>query len=249
VTSAELLPRSPENLGAAEWIAHHLRRLPGLSVSLLVGGVGALILAGAMTSLGLVTSQALLSVQEIADADTKIPVWLASHRSAFLADISSVGSRTADAVVLIPLVVVFVSVLVLRGQRTRATFLALAAIVEVWAYVLMTGVFHARNLERVPEDFTSSTFPAGHVAAAIAIYGALAIALTPHFQRLSIQLAVWGMAATIALCAVVSKLYRGEHRLLDVVGGAAMGLGALLIALLAEKIACTVNELRAGATR
>jgi membrane-associated phospholipid phosphatase len=249
VTSAELLPRSAEKLGAADWIAHRLRRLPGLMVSLLVGGFGALVLAGAMISLGLVTTHALLSVREIAEADTNVPVWLASHRSAFLADISSVGSRTADAVVLVPLVVIFASVLVLRGRRTRATILVLAALVEVWAYVLMTGLFHARDLKRVPDGFASTTSPAGHVAAAIAIYGALAIALTPHFQRLSIRFAVRGLAATIALLVLVSKLYRGEHHLLDVLGGAAMGLGALLIALLAETIACTVNQLRAGATR
>jgi hypothetical protein len=40
-------------------------------------------------------------------------------------------------------------------------------------------------------------------------------------------------------------MYRGEHHLLDMAGGAAMGIGALVVALLAEQVSHIVAELRA----
>jgi hypothetical protein len=39
-------------------------------------------------------------------------------------------------------------------------------------------------------------------------------------------------------------MYRGDHHLVDIAGGAVMGIGALLVALLAEQVAGTVAELR-----
>jgi membrane-associated phospholipid phosphatase len=237
VSSAELLPRSRRNFGAAEWIAHRLRRLPAVFAALVVGCVGALLLAGMMVTLGLFTTEALLSVSTIAHADANFPLWLAGHHTPLLGDASSIASKLADAPILVPLVGVFVFALVLRRRWMRATFLALAALVEVWGYVLIKGFVHWRTTNTAPNDFPWTSFPAGHVAAAIAIYGALAFVLGAHFSQRWVRAAVWATATSIALAVAVSRMYRGEHHLFDVAGGAAMGIGALVVALLAEQIA------------
>jgi membrane-associated phospholipid phosphatase len=246
VSCAALLARVGEPFGAAVWLAHRLRRLPAVLVSLMVGGVGALVLAGTMVTLGLFTTEALLSVSTIAQADANVPLWVASHRTPLLADASSIASKLADAPILVPLVGAFVFALVLRRRWMRATSLALAALVEVWGYVLTKGFVHWRTTNTAPHDsFPWNSFPAGHVAAAIAIYGALAFVLTAHFSQRWARAAVWAIATAIALAVAVSRMYRGEHHLLDVAGGAAMGIGALVVALLAEQIARLLAGIRA----
>jgi membrane-associated phospholipid phosphatase len=245
VSCAALLARPGEPFAAAVWLAHRLRRLPAVLVSLVLGGFGALVLAGTMVTLGLFTTEALLSVSTIAQADVNIPLWVASHRTPLLADASSIASKLADAPILVPLVGAFVFALVLRRRWMRASFLALAALVEVWGYVLTKGFVHWRTTNTALHDsFPWNSFPAGHVAAAIAIYGALALVLSAHFSHRSARATVWATATAIALAVAVSRMYRGEHHLLDVAGGAAMGIGALAVALLAEHVAGFVAELR-----
>jgi membrane-associated phospholipid phosphatase len=249
MSSTALLARPEEMFGGgAEWLGNRLRRLPALLVSLLVGSVGALVLAGMMVTLGLFTTGALLSVSKIAEADAEVPLWLASHRAPFLTDASHIASKLADAPVLIPLVGAFVFALALRRRWIRATFLSLAALVEVWGYLLTTRFVDWRSTNTAHQDnFPWNSFPAGHVAAAIAIYGALAFVLSAHFSQPWARAAVWVTATAIALAVAVSRMYRGEHHLLDVAGGAAMGFGALVVALLAEQIARVVAHLRAPA--
>jgi membrane-associated phospholipid phosphatase len=245
VSCAALLARPGEPIGAAMWLAHRLRRLPAVLVALVLGGFGALALAGTMVTLGLFTTEALLSVSTIAQADANIPLWVASHRTPLLADASSIASKLADAPTLVPLVGAFVFALVLRRRWMRASFLALAALVEMWGYVLTKGFVHWRTTNTALHDsFLWNSFPAGHVAAAIAIYGALAFVLSAHFSHRWARATVWATATAIALAVAVSRMYRGEHHLLDVAGGAAMGIGALAVALLAEHVAGFVAELR-----
>jgi membrane-associated phospholipid phosphatase len=247
VSSAAPLPASGETfLGAAEWLAHRLWRLPAILVALVVAAVGALLLAGLMVTLGLFTSEALLSVSTIAQADANLPLWLTGHRTPLLADTSSIASKLADAPILVPLVGAFVFALALQRRWMRATFLALAALVEMWGYLLTKGSVQWRTMDTAPhESFPWNSFPAGHVAAAIAIYGALAFVLSSHFNHRWARAAVWATATAIALAVAVSRMYRGEHHLLDVAGGAAMGIGALVVALLAERIAHVLAAIRA----
>jgi membrane-associated phospholipid phosphatase len=248
MSAAVLLAHSREAFdGAAEWLGNRLRRLPALLASALVGSAGALFLAGLMVTLGLFTTEALLSISRIAEVDANVLIWLGSHRTPFLTDASYIGSKLADAPVLVPLVGVFVLALVLRRRWMRATFLALAAMVEVWGYVLTSGFVQWRSTNTAGQDsFPWESFPAGHVAAAIAIYGALAIVLTAHLSQWWARSVVWVVAVAIALAVAASRMYRGDHHLLDLAGGAAMGLGALFVALLAEQVARIVRGLRSG---
>jgi membrane-associated phospholipid phosphatase len=245
VSSAALLAQAGEPFGTAVWLAHRLRRLPAVLVSLVVGGIGALVLAGLMVTLGLFTTKVLLSVSMIAQADASIPLWVASHRTPLLAEASSIASKLADAPILILLVGAFLVALVLRSRWMRATFLGLAALVEVWGYVLTKAFVDWRTTNTPPRDsFPWNSFPAGHVAAAIAIYGALAFVLSAHFSQRWARAAVWATATAITLAVAVSRMYRGDHHLIDVAGGAAMGIGALVVALLGEEIAHVLAGIR-----
>jgi undecaprenyl-diphosphatase len=82
--------------------------------------------------------------------------------------------------------------------------------------------------------FSTSSFPSGHVASAITLYGGLAVAWLwldggrrsrPRSRRVPMVLAS-GVAA-LALLVALSRTYRGHHHLSDVVWGALLGVAWL----------------------
>jgi YegS/Rv2252/BmrU family lipid kinase len=75
------------------------------------------------------------------------------------------------------------------------------------------------------------SFPSGHVAAALAVYGAIALLLTAHFRNVAVRIGVISLWALIVATVAMSRMYRGEHHPIDVVAGLIMGAGALCVAL------------------
>jgi hypothetical protein len=246
MSSAAVLGRSPGALADATYaLAHRLRRLPWVLVSLLVGSVGAFLLSASMISLGLFTSRTLLSVSLISDADARVPTWLASHPTPFLMDAAEAGYMLADAWALGPLVLAASAGLMLARRVRRATFLILAGLVEIWGYALTAAFVRWQTTSRAgSSNFPWISFPAGRVAAAIAIYGAVAFLVSAEVGNWWVRSIFWASALAISLSVAASAVYRGDHHLVDIAGGAAMGLGALLVALVAEHVAGIVAELR-----
>ena len=78
-----------------------------------------------------------------------------------------------------------------------------------------------------------------------AIYCALGLLLAAHFKALPLRVAIWTVAISIPIIVAFSRMYRGEHHPIDVIAGAMMGSGAMLVALFAVRTARAVAELRA----
>jgi membrane-associated phospholipid phosphatase len=234
--------------GPAEWLGRRLTWLPSLLVSWIVANIGALLVAAGMIGLGFFTTKVLLSVQAIVNADEWLPRWLEGHRTPFLTDASYVASNMAHAPVLIPLVGVVALLLVLRGRWRMASFPVQAGLAEALAYAL-TVLFVVRirpPVEQLDTFMMTHSFPSGHVAASVAVYGSLALLLTAHVRAMWVRVPIWTIAVVIPLVVAWSRLYRGEHHPIDVAAGALMGLGALTAALFAARTARVVAELRAG---
>jgi membrane-associated phospholipid phosphatase len=234
--------------GPAEWIGRRLTWLPALLVSWIVANVGALLVAGGMIGLGFFTTKVLLAIQAIEDADEWLPTWLEAHRTPLLDQASYVGSMISDAPVLIPLVGLVILMLVLRGRWRMASFPLQAGLAEALAYSLTVAFVVRRRPDVVQLDTfnMSHSFPSGHIAAAIAVYGSLALLLTAHVTQIWVRRAIWTTAAIIPFVVAASRMYRGEHHPLDVAAGALMGLGALTAALFAARTARVVAEVRAA---
>ena len=245
LASRRLQPR-PD--GPSEELAPRLRRLPSLLVSWIVANVGAFVLGGVMILLGLFVTKVVLASGAIAGADERFPEWLAAHRTAFWSHWSYVGSMIGDAPVLIPLVgLVAIGLVASRRWRT-ASFVVQAGLVEALAYLVTVSVVSRDRPAVVQIDKYSPThsFPSGHVAASVAIYGSLALLLTAHFTKLPARVAIWTVAAALPVIVGFARMYRGEHHPIDVAAGALMGVGALLVALFAVRTARAVAEAREG---
>jgi membrane-associated phospholipid phosphatase len=234
--------------GRAEWLGRRLAWLPSLLVSWVVANVGALILAGGMIGVGFFTTKVLLSIDAVRAADEWLPAWLAAHRTPFLTDVSYVASNLAHAPVLIPLVGVVVLMLILRGRWRTASFPVQAGLAEKLGYALtvLVVVRLRPDVEQLDSFTPTHSFPSGHIGAAIAVYGSLALLLTAHVKATWARTVIWTITVGLLVAVAWSRMYRGSHHLIDIGGGVLMGIAALLIALFAARTARTVAEIRAA---
>ena len=79
---------------------------------------------------------------------------------------------------------------------------------------------------------SNASYPSGHTAASIAVYGGIALLLTSRVASRWARVAIWCVAAAIPIYVALSRMYRGMHHPLDVVGGAAIGVATLVAVVL-----------------
>jgi undecaprenyl-diphosphatase len=97
---------------------------------------------------------------------------------------------------------------------------------------LVCTYFVSRNRPAVPrlEDLiVADSYPSGHTAAAVALYGSLCIIVWSLTRT-----RVWrGLFLALAIIAPVivatSRVYRGMHNVSDVVCGALIGVGCIVV--------------------
>jgi membrane-associated phospholipid phosphatase len=232
--------------GWAEQLGDRLHLLPSLFVSWLVANMGVVVLATGVVALGFFVTRILLSIDAVVTADEWLPIWVEGQRTPFLDDASYITSNLADRYVLIPLVGIAGIFFILRRRWRMASFVLQAALAEILCYALVV-YFVARPRPPVvqmdPFNLTHS-YPSGHVAASVAIYGSLTLLLAAHFKDIRVRVAIWSIGALFPLVVIGSRIYRGEHHPIDVTAGVVMGVGALTVALFAARTSRRVAELR-----
>jgi undecaprenyl-diphosphatase len=156
------------------------------------------------------------------------------------------GSIIAGGVVL-PIVAGSIALVcaVLRQWRIAA-FVVFALGVESATYRATTLVVHSQRpgvvrLEHLP---VNASYPSGHTAAAVAIYGGLALLLTSRFRSGAFQAFAWGIALAIVTLVASARMYRGMHHPLDVAGGVVVGIAALVVLVFACRAAGTAAHSR-----
>jgi membrane-associated phospholipid phosphatase len=226
----------PRPGGLAERLGGRMRRMHPLLVSWIVANVGAVLLAIVMIGLGFFLTEVLLRSDAVED-----------ERTPFLNDASYYASMISDRPVLIPLVGVVVLSFVLRKRWRLGSYFLQAILAEVLTYALVTRFVHRNRpepVEQLDKFNLVHSFPSGHVAASVAVYGSLGLLLAAHFKDIRARVAIWTIAVGFTLVVATSRVYRGEHHPLDVLGGVLMGIGAVCVALFAARTARRVAELR-----
>jgi undecaprenyl-diphosphatase len=237
--------------GPASGIAERLDGRRPSVVFAVTALLGYLCLTGFALGLGVLLTDVILKQSSIAGDDEQLSRWFARERTPGLDDASYVGSVLGDIPVLPGLVVLAVILLVVAGRRIlAAAFVATAGLLELATYRVTSLVIH-RDRPHVPRmDHlpVNQSYPSGHVAASVAIYGALAMLISSRFRRRWVTVVAWTLAVLLPVAVAASRLYRGMHHLTDVVSGVLVGSGALLIALLAAR-ACDAAVRRRGRRR
>jgi len=222
-----VLDRKPGPLG------RRLAALPGDGHPVLTyvcGIVVALVVIASLSIVaGLVVLHVLLRVPGVAGGDESVVRFLARHRSSGLTEASLVGSIIAGGVVL-PIVAGVAALIAAVARHWRlAAFLLFALAVESASYRATTLVVHrdrpnVHRLENLPVD---ASYPSGHTAASIAVYGGLALLLTSRMKNRAARIATWTVAGLVPVFVAFSRMYRGMHHPTDIAGGVIIGIAAL----------------------
>jgi membrane-associated phospholipid phosphatase len=189
----------------------------------LVGGAAALY--GLVSLIGLFLTH-VVAAGWVHSIDRGVDVWFAQHRTGVWNDITAVGTEFAQTETAIAVTVVVMLVLRWRlGRWYESWVIATAMVGELLVFLAVTATVHRPrpHVARLDAAPPTSSFPSGHTAAAMALYGCIAILLLWIYGRRPAPRIAAGLLFCIPVVVGLCRLYRGMHYPSDVLSGALMG--------------------------
>ncbi len=167
-------------------------------------------------------------------ADLNGNVWIADRRTETFDFLTRIGSGMSDTLTCIVVATVVFFVFRLWLGRWRESWTVAVAIVgELQVFLIVTALVgrDRPTVEQLDLAPPTSSFPSGHTAAAVALYGCIAVIvlreLNPRWLAILIATVCWSIPVIVAL----SRVYRGMHFPSDVFFGALGGAAWLAITL------------------
>jgi len=243
--TGDLQVLSPRPGGPAERLARLLDGVHPAAVFVAALIAGFAVVAALSIGLGLLVTEVLLSSGGLAADDLSVVETIVAERSPFLTDASDVGGIVGSYVLsaIAALVAIFFA---FRREWGIAAFAAFVPFVESAIYrVTSMAVPRERpdviRLEDLPAD---ASYPSGHVAASVAVYGGLVLVLGSRIVDATARRFAWAAAILIPAFVALSRMYQGMHHPLDVTGGVLVGLAAIVIVAFACRSAAAASTRR-----
>jgi membrane-associated phospholipid phosphatase len=196
----------------------------------LVLGIVYALFTGIWFSIGWLLTHPLKD-SSIVHADQSIAEWFVEQRTPRLNSLSLVGSMLSETVVKIVVTAIVAGAMLIVWKRWLEPLLVVVALIlEAMCFITITMLV-GRPRPDVPRLDTSpvgSSYPSGHVAAAVA-YAAIVVVIFWHTRRRWIRAVAVAFAVIVPVCVALARLYRGMHFFTDVIFGALLG-GAAVIA-------------------
>jgi membrane-associated phospholipid phosphatase len=199
----------------------------------------AVVLTVALVGVGWVLAK-VVHDDGVGRADSAVSRWLAGERTPDLNDATRYTSEVGGTLTVAALAVVAVAFAALAWRRWREPMLVAVAVAgEVAIFLVVTMLVDrerppVRHLDEAPP---TSSFPSGHTAATIALWGSLAVLADERARSAVVRNLFLVLAFVVPLLVASSRMYRGMHYLSDVFGGVLLG-GLWLLA--------TVRGIRLG---
>jgi len=171
--------------------------------------------------------------------DHHVSQWFDNHRSARWNGITGDLTDIADTFEVAG-VAAIVTILVLFRRWGRHAFLLIAGLAIELSVFLTANKIVARPRPAVSHlGGTPSTysFPSGHTAATIVLYGGIAVIVMVATTRLWPRIVMWTLAVVLTVAVGLSRVYRGEHYPTDVVAGLLLGIGSLVAGVFIIRVA------------
>ena len=214
----------------------------------LVGG--AVALWGLLSLIGLLLTH-VLSSGPVHSADRGVDVWFAARRTGLWNSITLVDTNMAQTYAVVAVTAVVALLLRWRLGRWYESWVLVSVMAgELLIFLAATQTVHRPRPPVTELDVAppTSSFPSGHTAAALALYGSIAILMLWIYGRSRAT----RVAAVVLFCIPVvvglSRLYRGMHYPSDVLMGALMG-GLWLLVVMTTLLPRRGSRKRDGETR
>jgi membrane-associated phospholipid phosphatase len=155
--------------------------------------------------------------------------------------------RLSETITVTVLAVLTVAITALVWRRWREPMLVAVAVAGEVAIFLATTLLVDRrrppvsHLDQAPP---TSSFPSGHTAAAICLYGALAVLASERARSALVRGLTLTLAVLIPLAVATARIYRGMQYLTDVVGGIVLGSAWLLATIYRIRLGVAHWQLR-----
>ena len=236
----------PRTGGVAERFAELLRTDRPVVTFLVALLGGYVLLVAGMVALGYALTKLLLPIGGFSQWDEGVNDWLAEHRTADLEHLSWIGSTLAGGLV-IPCVIGFFLAVFLALHRWRlAAFVLFVVAIESGGYRLTSMIVPRERptvprLESLPID---ESFPSGHTAASLALYGGLLLLLISRVRSTTLTVVAGIGIVAIPVFVGWARMYRGMHHLTDTAAGVLLGIGALVVLLFATRAAGATAQRR-----
>ena len=168
----------------------------------------------------------------VAHWDLDVAHWFVDQRTATLNTLAEAGTWLAETIT-VPVVLLVAVVVSWRVSTNVAApvFLVVAVGGEKLIY-LVSSLLVGRDRPPVPTigtTYATSSFPSGHVASAVTLYGSIALLIALR-RSASVRAVLLAVVAVIAVVVAVCRMYCGFHYLTDSIAGALVGavwLGAV----------------------
>jgi undecaprenyl-diphosphatase len=238
----------PAEGGLAERFAGAIGREHPVRVFLVAILAGYALLVALTVALGFLLTRVLLNIGGLAAWDQDVSAWLARHRTPTLIDLSWAGSTLAGGLVIPIVVGVLLFAFLLSRHWRLAAFTLFVICVESGTYRVTSLIVHrdrpdVHRLESLP---VNESYPSGHTAASIALFGGLLLVLASRIESRAVRLMLWTLVVAIPAFVIWSRMLRGMHHATDVTAGVLMGIGALLVTIFAARAAGAAAASRDG---
>jgi undecaprenyl-diphosphatase len=220
-------------------------RVHPVVVTAVVGFLGWLVLVALALGVGALVTHFVVG-HNLGHGDLDVARWFAERRTDTWNSLSKVGSYFGETITVFAVIAIALLVLGFRRAWPQFGLLAVAMSAEGGVY-LVTTYFISRDRPAVPrlEDLIlADSYPSGHTAAAMALYGSLCIivwSLTGSrvWRGLFLALAIVG-----PLIVATSRVYRGMHNATDVICGLLIGAGCIMVGYVAVRAGLTAAHQR-----
>ena len=189
------------------------------------------LLTAVMIGLGLMVTHVLVHVWPFTVEDQAVR-GLVAARTPTWDRVSNLISLVAYTPAVVATTLVADCVMRIAYHRWRESLLLAAAVLGQGVVYKVTTWGVARARPPVPELDVfppMRSFFSGHTAAAVALYGGIAVVLALHARRTVHAAAWWVVLLTIPVAVAISRVYRGMHHPSDVAASFIVGLGCLWI--------------------
>jgi undecaprenyl-diphosphatase len=195
----------------------------------------AAVVVAVLVAVGLVVTHLL--VHTVGSWDEHVNGWFARHRTPTDNTITADLTLLANTMGIVAVAAVVAAIAVIRHHLRLAIALVIALGVELGGF-LLTNILVARPRPHVPHvGSTPSTFswPSGHVAATLVLYGGVAVMVAMVTRRPALRILAWILPAIVVPGVAWSRIYRGEHHPTDTIAGLILGVAALVIGFAAVR--------------